>query len=178
MGAEWLISLRPEKWVTILVRIVAAVPEILQCPDRPVLQAVFLNNNCFEHILRLIQNSKVRRRCFCNAPVCFFTCPTVSYRSVFTSLCHVCVLFLICLTGTSVISNLFQCQVLKKWLLPGYSFSSHSSVCVLQQFLGRKTRIKKKMSLLPPHTWHLTVRLFVSVCLFVPARVALSEQQV
>uniref|UniRef100_A0A665UD71 Neurobeachin-like protein 2 n=1 Tax=Echeneis naucrates TaxID=173247 RepID=A0A665UD71_ECHNA len=37
-----------------------AVPEILQCSDRPVLQAVFLNNNCFEHILRLIQNSKVR----------------------------------------------------------------------------------------------------------------------
>uniref|UniRef100_A0A672J8G5 Neurobeachin-like protein 2 n=1 Tax=Salarias fasciatus TaxID=181472 RepID=A0A672J8G5_SALFA len=37
----------------------AAVPEILQCPDRPVLQAVFLNNNCFEHIIRLIQNSKV-----------------------------------------------------------------------------------------------------------------------
>uniref|UniRef100_A0A672Z3R7 Neurobeachin-like protein 2 n=1 Tax=Sphaeramia orbicularis TaxID=375764 RepID=A0A672Z3R7_9TELE len=38
----------------------AAVPEILQCPDRPVLQAIFLNNNCFEHIIRLIQNSKVR----------------------------------------------------------------------------------------------------------------------
>lgn len=43
-----------------LVPILAAVPEILQCSDRPVLQAVFLNNNCFEHILRLIQNSKVR----------------------------------------------------------------------------------------------------------------------
>uniref|UniRef100_A0A8D3CGL3 Neurobeachin-like protein 2 n=1 Tax=Scophthalmus maximus TaxID=52904 RepID=A0A8D3CGL3_SCOMX len=43
-----------------LLSILAAVPEILQCPDRPVLQAVFLNNNCFEHILRLIQNSKVR----------------------------------------------------------------------------------------------------------------------
>uniref|UniRef100_A0AAZ3PSS1 Neurobeachin-like protein 2 n=1 Tax=Oncorhynchus tshawytscha TaxID=74940 RepID=A0AAZ3PSS1_ONCTS len=37
----------------------ASVPEILQCSDRPVLQAIFLNNNCFEHILRLIQNSKV-----------------------------------------------------------------------------------------------------------------------
>uniref|UniRef100_A0A6Q2YDW2 Neurobeachin-like protein 2 n=1 Tax=Esox lucius TaxID=8010 RepID=A0A6Q2YDW2_ESOLU len=37
----------------------AAVPEILRCSDRPVLQAVFLNNNCFEHILRLIQNSKL-----------------------------------------------------------------------------------------------------------------------
>ena len=38
----------------------AVVPEILQCSDRPALQAVFLNNNCFEHILRLVQNSKVR----------------------------------------------------------------------------------------------------------------------
>ncbi|KAI4887748.1 hypothetical protein NFI96_031408 [Prochilodus magdalenae] len=36
-----------------------AIPEILQCSDRPVLQAIFLNNNCFEHILRLIQNSKL-----------------------------------------------------------------------------------------------------------------------
>ncbi|KAM9783238.1 neurobeachin-like protein 2 [Neosynchiropus ocellatus] len=35
------------------------IPEILQCSDRPALQAVFLNNNCFEHILRLIQNSKL-----------------------------------------------------------------------------------------------------------------------
>lgn len=35
------------------------MPEILQCSDRPALQAIFLNNNCFEHILRLIQNSKV-----------------------------------------------------------------------------------------------------------------------
>ena len=43
-----------------LLSILAAVPEILQCSDRPALQAVFLNNNCFEHILRLIQNSKVR----------------------------------------------------------------------------------------------------------------------
>uniref|UniRef100_A0A669D9I1 Neurobeachin-like protein 2 n=1 Tax=Oreochromis niloticus TaxID=8128 RepID=A0A669D9I1_ORENI len=33
----------------------------LGCSDRPVLQAIFLNNNCFEHILRLIQNSKVRK---------------------------------------------------------------------------------------------------------------------
>uniref|UniRef100_A0A671WQ36 Neurobeachin like 2 n=1 Tax=Sparus aurata TaxID=8175 RepID=A0A671WQ36_SPAAU len=41
-------------------QMLTAVPEILQCSDRPVLQAVFLNNNCFEHILRLIQNSKVR----------------------------------------------------------------------------------------------------------------------
>uniref|UniRef100_A0A7M4E3Q1 Neurobeachin-like protein 2 n=1 Tax=Crocodylus porosus TaxID=8502 RepID=A0A7M4E3Q1_CROPO len=36
-----------------------AIPEMLNCGDRPVLQAIFLSNNCFEHIIRLIQNSKV-----------------------------------------------------------------------------------------------------------------------
>lgn len=51
----------------------AAIPEILQCSDRPVLQAVFLNNNCFEHILRLIQNSKVRPLFMFNASLCCFS---------------------------------------------------------------------------------------------------------
>lgn len=38
---------------------VDAIPAMLSCEDRPVLQAVFLSNNCFEHIIRLLQNSKV-----------------------------------------------------------------------------------------------------------------------
>ncbi|XP_041797544.1 neurobeachin-like protein 2 isoform X1 [Chelmon rostratus] len=58
-----------------------AVPEILQCSDRPVLQAVFLNNNCFEHILRLIQNSKLfqsnrrrpEREVMCDLTTCLLT---------------------------------------------------------------------------------------------------------
>ncbi|XP_044063308.1 neurobeachin-like protein 2 isoform X3 [Siniperca chuatsi] len=45
--------------ISLQSQMLTAVPEILQCSDRPVLQAVFLNNNCFEHILRLIQNSKL-----------------------------------------------------------------------------------------------------------------------
>ncbi|XP_016424397.1 neurobeachin-like protein 2 [Sinocyclocheilus rhinocerous] len=45
--------------ITLLEHMLNAIPEILQCSDRPVLQAIFLNNNCFEHILRLIQNSKL-----------------------------------------------------------------------------------------------------------------------
>uniref|UniRef100_A0A671PHP8 Neurobeachin-like protein 2 n=1 Tax=Sinocyclocheilus anshuiensis TaxID=1608454 RepID=A0A671PHP8_9TELE len=45
--------------IILLEHMLNAIPEILQCSDRPVLQAIFLNNNCFEHILRLIQNSKV-----------------------------------------------------------------------------------------------------------------------
>ncbi|NWU85809.1 NBEL2 protein, partial [Onychorhynchus coronatus] len=34
-----------------------AIPAMLSCQDRPVLQATFLSNNCFEHIIRLLQNS-------------------------------------------------------------------------------------------------------------------------
>ncbi|XP_037640849.1 neurobeachin-like protein 2 isoform X2 [Sebastes umbrosus] len=48
-----------ESLLSLQRQMLTAVPEILQCSDRPVLQAVFLNNNCFEHILRLIQNSKL-----------------------------------------------------------------------------------------------------------------------
>ncbi|KAB5586981.1 hypothetical protein PHYPO_G00007710 [Pangasianodon hypophthalmus] len=48
-----------ESIITLQTHMLNAIPEILQCPDRPVLQAIFLNNNCFEHILRLIQNSKL-----------------------------------------------------------------------------------------------------------------------
>uniref|UniRef100_A0A3P8V3W9 Neurobeachin-like protein 2 n=1 Tax=Cynoglossus semilaevis TaxID=244447 RepID=A0A3P8V3W9_CYNSE len=48
-----------ENLILLQSQMLTAVPEILQCPDRPVLQAIFLNNNCFEHILRLIQNSKL-----------------------------------------------------------------------------------------------------------------------
>ncbi|KAM4736367.1 neurobeachin-like protein 2 isoform 1-T1 [Anableps anableps] len=48
-----------ESLISLQSQMLTAVPEILQCADRPVLQAIFLNNNCFEHILRLIQNSKL-----------------------------------------------------------------------------------------------------------------------
>ncbi|XP_063780672.1 neurobeachin-like protein 2 isoform X2 [Pseudophryne corroboree] len=53
-GPHWeegLLSLR--------IGMLRAIPEMLRCSDRPVLQAVFLSNNCFEHIIRLIQNSKL-----------------------------------------------------------------------------------------------------------------------
>uniref|UniRef100_A0A665U2V5 Neurobeachin-like protein 2 n=1 Tax=Echeneis naucrates TaxID=173247 RepID=A0A665U2V5_ECHNA len=38
---------------------VVAAREMFLCSDRPVLQAIFLNSNCFEHLTRLLQNSKV-----------------------------------------------------------------------------------------------------------------------
>ncbi|XP_007499793.2 neurobeachin-like protein 2 isoform X6 [Monodelphis domestica] len=53
-GEEGLIMLR--------VSMLDAIPKMLDCADRPVLQAVFLSNNCFEHITRLIQNSKLYLR--------------------------------------------------------------------------------------------------------------------
>ncbi|RXN00425.1 Neurobeachin-like protein 2 [Acipenser ruthenus] len=51
-----------DRLITLRTSMLSAIPEMLNCADRPVLQAIFLNNNCFEHILRLIQNSKVFER--------------------------------------------------------------------------------------------------------------------
>ncbi|KAL2102018.1 hypothetical protein ACEWY4_003779 [Coilia grayii] len=51
--------------VTLQTHMLNTIPRILQCSDRAVLQAIFLNNNCFEHILRLIQNSKLYQSSRC-----------------------------------------------------------------------------------------------------------------
>ncbi|XP_064018491.1 LOW QUALITY PROTEIN: neurobeachin-like protein 2 [Pogoniulus pusillus] len=54
-------SLAPEAaagLIALRVLMLDAIPAMLSCEDRPVLQAVFLSNNCFEHIIRLLQNSK------------------------------------------------------------------------------------------------------------------------
>lgn len=40
------------------------IRDMFLCSDRPVLQAIFLNSNCFEHLTRLLQNSKVTRQVF------------------------------------------------------------------------------------------------------------------
>ncbi|XP_048190361.1 LOW QUALITY PROTEIN: neurobeachin-like protein 2 [Perognathus longimembris pacificus] len=48
-----------EALVTLRVSMLDAVPMMLACEDRPALQATFLSNNCFEHLTRLIQNSKL-----------------------------------------------------------------------------------------------------------------------
>ncbi|KAM4821388.1 neurobeachin-like protein 2 [Thomomys bottae] len=50
----------PEGALVILrVGMLDAIPRMLACEDRPVLQATFLSNNCFEHLVRLLQNSKL-----------------------------------------------------------------------------------------------------------------------
>nr|XP_020023925.1 neurobeachin-like protein 2 isoform X4 [Castor canadensis] len=62
LNADWPASPSSgpeEALVTLRVSMLDAIPMMLACEDRPVLQATFLSNNCFEHLIRLIQNSKV-----------------------------------------------------------------------------------------------------------------------
>ncbi|KAL4635789.1 neurobeachin-like protein 1 [Arapaima gigas] len=46
-------------FVALQVHMLDTIQEMFECSDRPVLQAIFLNSNCFEHLIRLLQNSKV-----------------------------------------------------------------------------------------------------------------------
>ncbi|XP_073757181.1 neurobeachin-like protein 2 isoform X5 [Callorhinus ursinus] len=62
LNADWPAGPSPgpeEALVTLRVSMLDAIPRMLACEDRPVLQATFLSNNCFEHLIRLIQNSKL-----------------------------------------------------------------------------------------------------------------------
>uniref|UniRef100_A0A674BFJ4 Neurobeachin-like protein 2 n=1 Tax=Salmo trutta TaxID=8032 RepID=A0A674BFJ4_SALTR len=43
-------------------KVLDTIRDMFLCSDRPVLQAIFLNSNCFEHLTRLLQNSKVWSR--------------------------------------------------------------------------------------------------------------------
>nr|XP_023698354.1 neurobeachin-like protein 1 isoform X3 [Paramormyrops kingsleyae] len=47
------------RFVALQVHMLDTIRAMFQCSDRPVLQAIFLNSNCFEHLIRLLQNSKV-----------------------------------------------------------------------------------------------------------------------
>ncbi|XP_006065277.3 neurobeachin-like protein 2 isoform X3 [Bubalus bubalis] len=62
LNTDWPAGPSPdpeEAHVTLRVSMLDAIPMMLACEDRPVLQATFLSNNCFEHLIRLIQNSKL-----------------------------------------------------------------------------------------------------------------------
>ncbi|XP_078407580.1 neurobeachin-like protein 1 isoform X1 [Cetorhinus maximus] len=58
-----LVNRRSRNWessfIALQIQMLNTIPEMLKCPDRPVLQAIFLNSNCFEHLTRLVQNSKL-----------------------------------------------------------------------------------------------------------------------
>ncbi|XP_019491163.1 PREDICTED: neurobeachin-like protein 1 [Hipposideros armiger] len=54
---------RSRKWesrfINLQIKMLNTITAMLDCTDRPVLQAIFLNSNCFEHLIRLLQNCKL-----------------------------------------------------------------------------------------------------------------------
>ncbi|KAL1022209.1 hypothetical protein UPYG_G00023730 [Umbra pygmaea] len=59
LGRHW-----ESRFVALQVHMLDTIRDMFLCLDRPVLQAIFLNSNCFEHLTRLLQNSKlVNARC-------------------------------------------------------------------------------------------------------------------
>ncbi|KAK6325637.1 hypothetical protein J4Q44_G00049790 [Coregonus suidteri] len=59
LGRHW-----ESRFVALQVHMLDTIRDMFLCSDRPVLQAIFLNSNCFEHLTRLLQNSKlVNARC-------------------------------------------------------------------------------------------------------------------
>uniref|UniRef100_A0A8C5LHT8 Neurobeachin like 1 n=1 Tax=Jaculus jaculus TaxID=51337 RepID=A0A8C5LHT8_JACJA len=47
------------RFIALQIKMLNTITTMLDCTDRPVLQAIFLNSNCFEHLIRLLQNCKV-----------------------------------------------------------------------------------------------------------------------
>ncbi|XP_053452909.1 neurobeachin-like protein 1 isoform X1 [Nycticebus coucang] len=47
------------RFIALQIKMLNTITAMLDCTDRPVLQAIFLNSNCFEHLLRLLQNCKL-----------------------------------------------------------------------------------------------------------------------
>ncbi|XP_043381670.1 neurobeachin-like protein 1 isoform X1 [Chelonia mydas] len=56
-------SRRSRQWenrfIALQIQMLNTITAMLDCTDRPVLQAIFLNSNCFEHLIRLLQNCKL-----------------------------------------------------------------------------------------------------------------------
>ncbi|XP_059134551.1 neurobeachin-like protein 1 isoform X2 [Peromyscus eremicus] len=47
------------QFIALQIKMLNTITAMLDCADRPVLQAIFLNSNCFEHLIRLLQNCKL-----------------------------------------------------------------------------------------------------------------------
>lgn len=60
---------RSRRWesqfIALQIKMLNTITSMLDCTDRPVLQAIFLNSNCFEHLIRLLQNCKVLYYYYC-----------------------------------------------------------------------------------------------------------------
>uniref|UniRef100_A0A8D2Q530 Neurobeachin-like protein 2 n=1 Tax=Varanus komodoensis TaxID=61221 RepID=A0A8D2Q530_VARKO len=56
-------SRRSRQWesrfIALQIQMLNTITAMLDHTDRPVLQAIFLNSNCFEHLIRLLQNCKL-----------------------------------------------------------------------------------------------------------------------
>ncbi|XP_069053303.1 neurobeachin-like protein 1 isoform X1 [Lepisosteus oculatus] len=57
------------RFIALQIQMLNTITEMFECSDRPVLQAIFLNSNCFEHLIRLLQNSKLVVNARCKAEV-------------------------------------------------------------------------------------------------------------
>uniref|UniRef100_A0A8C4UVC5 Neurobeachin like 1 n=1 Tax=Falco tinnunculus TaxID=100819 RepID=A0A8C4UVC5_FALTI len=51
------------RFIALQIQMLNTITAMLDCTDRPVLQAIFLNSNCFEHLIRLLQNCKGHLDC-------------------------------------------------------------------------------------------------------------------
>uniref|UniRef100_A0A803W0N7 Neurobeachin-like protein 2 n=1 Tax=Ficedula albicollis TaxID=59894 RepID=A0A803W0N7_FICAL len=60
------------RFIALQIQMLNTITAMLDCTDRPVLQAIFLNSNCFEHLIRLLQNCKLN--CLCMFVYDFCTC--------------------------------------------------------------------------------------------------------
>ncbi|XP_075036253.1 neurobeachin-like protein 1 [Mixophyes fleayi] len=47
------------RFITLQIQMLNYMTAMLNCKDSPVLQAIFLNSNCFEHLIRLLQNCRL-----------------------------------------------------------------------------------------------------------------------
>uniref|UniRef100_A0A8C2TX36 Neurobeachin-like protein 2 n=1 Tax=Coturnix japonica TaxID=93934 RepID=A0A8C2TX36_COTJA len=90
------------RFIALQIQMLNTITAMLDCTDRPVLQAIFLNSNCFEHLIRLLQNwhsTVLEQNCLCafvrNLCTCFFQvfqgrldCLAVSTIQALTAVMH------------------------------------------------------------------------------------------
>uniref|UniRef100_A0A663DUF6 Neurobeachin-like protein 2 n=1 Tax=Aquila chrysaetos chrysaetos TaxID=223781 RepID=A0A663DUF6_AQUCH len=88
------------RFIALQIQMLNTITAMLDCTDRPVLQAIFLNSNCFEHLIRLLQNCKILElNCPCtfvyNLCTCYFQvfqghldCLAVSTIQALTAVMH------------------------------------------------------------------------------------------
>uniref|UniRef100_A0A8C3MF62 Neurobeachin-like protein 2 n=1 Tax=Geospiza parvula TaxID=87175 RepID=A0A8C3MF62_GEOPR len=101
------------RFIALQIQMLNTITAMLDCTDRPVLQAIFLNSNCFEHLIRLLQNCKVTGfvhfTCYTSGPI--LLCFVSEFPAVFQAVegDHMAV-------GILGISNVQPLLLLIQWL--------------------------------------------------------------